>query len=266
MVTRPDLVRTNALFQAACRARGLDCVVIVPGATQGVSLPADRPRLLYRAATDWGARLVEQLLARPGDALLHEPGFICAHQGIQLRQAGLPVARTVYLPNEDPEGLAAQAAWLGGYPVVVKRPGTEGGAGVSLAQSLDELTTQMSVAPSGTQIEAFVPHIRCWRLTVLGARVLAATASIAAEDDFRTNAAGSREDPDATLPQGASEVAIQAVTALRLDFGGVDLMEGEDGALTIAEVNFPCYFAQQQDLTGIDIAGAVLDYLCAKHA
>ena len=246
--------------------RGLELCQVVPGAASGATLPPERRRLIYRAATDYAAQLVEQLLARPSDALLHDPHFPAAHQGILLRQAGVPMARAVYLPNRDPDGLRAQVTWLGGFPVVLKRPGTEGGAGVSLAEDLDDLVGQMAKAPGGTQIEAFVAHKRCWRLTVLKGQVLAATASVAADDDFRTNAPGSREEPSAVLPPEAPNIAVNAVSALRLDFGGVDLMEGPDTNLTVAEVNFPCFFAHQQDVTGADIAGAIVDHLQQKVA
>ena len=261
LVSRPDLAATNDLFEAACKARGLELVLLEPGAASNTALPREPRRLIYRAATDHAARLVEILVARPGDALLHDPHFICAHPGLVLRQNGLPVARTVYQPHRDRAGLAAQADWLGGFPVVVKRPGTEGGEGVSRAWDVDDLVRQMDGAPGGTTIEGYVKHRRCWRLTVLGGRVLAATASIAAEGDFRTNAEGSQVDPDAKLPDGATQIAIDAVAALRLEFGGVDLMERPDGTQTLAEVNFPCYFAQQQAWTGTDIAGAIVDHL-----
>ena len=261
LVSRPALDETNHLFHAACAARGLAMVQVEPGAARKTPLPRAARRLIYRAATDHAARLVEMLLARPGDALLHDPHFICAHPGLVLRQAGLPVARTVYQPHRDTAGLAAQADWLGGFPVVVKRPGTEGGEGVARASNTDELGQLMAEAPGGTTIEAFVAHRRCWRLTVLGGQVLAATASVAANGDFRTNAEGSREEPDALVPDGAAQIAIDAVAALRLGFGGVDLMESDDGTLTIAEVNFPCFFAQQQESTGTDIAGAIVDHL-----
>ena len=66
------------------------------------------------------------------------------------------------------------------------------------------------------------------------------------------------------MPRGAGRIATEAVRALRLDFGGVDLMEGTDGRLTLAEVNFPCFFADQTTTTGESIAGAIIDYLSAK--
>lgn len=65
-------------------------------------------------------------------------------------------------------------------------------------------------------------------------------------------------------PAGLAAIAGAAAAALRLEFGGADVMESPGGALTLAEFNFPCFFADQQEATGIDIAGAIIDHLLAK--
>ena len=59
-------------------------------------------------------------------------------------------------------------------------------------------------------------------------------------------------------------IAKAAAAALRLEFGGADMMESPDAALTFAEFNLPSYFADRQQASGIDIAGAIIDHLLAK--
>lgn len=265
LITRPDLEETNTVFQAACAARGLAFTEVHAGSVGAADLSGDGPRLIYCAATDWASRLIEKLLQRPGDALLHDPNFVCDHQPILLARAGLPMAKAVYVPDVD--RLADQVAWLGGYPVVVKRPGGEGGQGITLASTLEDLQRQLA-QPDGhaAMLEAFVPHERCWRVCVLDGAVLSAHASVAAANDFRTNAAGGFVDADAVLPPEAGDIAIRAVEALRLAFGGVDLMERPDGALILAEVNFPCFFADRMAHGGTDIAGAIVAHLHRKAA
>ncbi|MEM7211232.1 MAG: hypothetical protein AAF479_04950 [Pseudomonadota bacterium] len=263
LITRPELTDTNDLFRASCQDRAVQMTELTAGNVGSADLGSSGPRLIYCAGADAASRLVEKLVVRPGDALLHDPHFSCDHQPILLRRSGIPMARAVYVPNLDT--LSQQVDWLGGFPVVVKRSGFEGGAGVSKAGTLEDLTRQLTEpGGEGVMLEAFVPHVRCWRLTVLDGSVLAASASIAPDGDFRTNTTGGRMDPDAVLPSAASDIAIKAVEALRLSFGGVDLMESHDGTLTLAEVNFPCYFADQQASTGTDIAGAIVDHLHRK--
>lgn len=262
LISRPDLDTTNELFARACAARGIPFHMVIPGAASAAGLPTSGRRLIYAAATDRAALLLEKLMVRPGDALLHDPHFPCDHAPIRLARAGLPMARAVYLPARDAEARARQVDWLGGYPLVVKRPGMEGGAGICRVDEDTALLAAVEAAGFHAMIETFVEHTHCWRLAVLNGRVLAATAMAAAEGDFRTNAPGGRI-VDAALPGDATEIAIQAISALHLEFGGVDIMEGPDGTLTLAEVNFPCYFAHLTEQTGADIAGAIVDHLRA---
>lgn len=150
---------------------------------------------------------------------------------------------------------------LGGFPVVLKVPGTEGGRGVSLMHDLGTLAATIRDASALPGLEAFFPHVRSWRVTVLNGRMLAATARVAAEGDFRTNGPGSGPTQGCVPPAGLAGIAIRAAQVLRLEFGGADILEAADGALCISELNFPCYFADQQEESGIDIAGAIVDRL-----
>jgi hypothetical protein len=252
LITRPELADTNEALLHACARRTIACVTVVAGGGSSAPLlPAPVPRLLYRASSDVASCLLEALLATPAAVALHDPHFPAAFAGMRMRQAGVPMARTVYVAAADEAQRAAQVQWLGGWPVVVKRPGLEGGAGISLAHSLADLDRQLQGLAAPPALEAFVPHARCWRLTVLGGRVLAASARAAAEGDFRSNAPGSRRLADAIAPAAAQAAAVAAVQALRLEFGGVDVMEGLDGRPWVAEVNFPCFFADETPQYGL---------------
>lgn len=179
-------------------------------------------------------------------------------------RAGLPVARKIFLPSLDPDERAGQAAWLGGYPLVVKMPNSEGGRGVHLAENEGALTELLRGAPAGVELEASIRHERAFRLLVIGDRVAACSAAAPGADDFRSNSTSARDLGPTTPPEGAVDIACRATAALRLDLGGVDILESLDGRLFVAEVNCPCYFAQQQAATGRDLAGAIVDHLLAK--
>jgi glutathione synthase/RimK-type ligase-like ATP-grasp enzyme len=60
------------------------------------------------------------------------------------------------------------------------------------------------------------------------------------------------------------DAAVRAVHALRVEHGGVDLLEHPSGRLYLLEANFPCYYPQAQRIGGIDVAGAMVDYLLEK--
>ena len=59
-------------------------------------------------------------------------------------------------------------------------------------------------------------------------------------------------------------MALKAARVLRIEFGGVDILENQDQKRLPAKLNFSCYFADQQRDADIDIAGAMLDHLMAK--
>lgn len=125
LIAAPGARETDRLIEAACAQRGLRCVKVTPGAAGGLDLgpPEDR-RLIYRTGVSQACVTVEELLYRAGDAALHDPFFTYSNQPLIFQRAGLPRPRTVYVPDCDPAALARQAAGLGGWPVVVKAPGT----------------------------------------------------------------------------------------------------------------------------------------------
>lgn len=264
LIAAPGARETDRLIEAACARRGLRCVKVVPGAAGGLDLgPPDERRLIYRTGVSHACVTVEELLFRGGDAALHDPFFQYSNQPLIFQRAGLPRPRTVYIPDPDPAALARQVEGLGGYPVVVKAHGTEGGKGVSLAHDFETLASALAGSKSLPSLEAYVPHARCWRVTVLNGQILAATARAAAGGDFRTNGPGSGPVDGGPPPPGLAEIAIRAAQVLKLEFGGADIMEAPDGRLVISEFNFPCYFADQQQETGVDIADAIVDRLIA---
>lgn len=264
-ITRPLLVETNLLLEQACIERNVDFVSLVPGMMAKMDLPENlEESLLYRVTTDTPSVYLEKLLYGSKTTAFHNPHFIADHQPITLLKSGVPVAQKICLPATDREELATQVEWLGGYPVVVKLAGTEGGQGVLLAEDPGELEYLLKQYPSGVLLEAFISHRKAYRLLVIGNEVKACTAAAPGPDDFRSNTVTAHDLGPIDPPEGAIDIALAATDALRMEFGGVDILEDEEGTLFVSEVNNPCYFAHQQEATGDDLAGAMIDYLLAK--
>ena len=264
LISGPVERETDRMLEAACAARDLPCVTLVPGRAAGLDLgaPGER-RLIYRTGVSQACITAEMLLYRAGDAAMHDPHFHYSQQAVLFQLAGLPRPRTIFVPDPDRAALGRQVENLGGFPVVVKQPGQENGHGVSLARDLAALVEHIATSPGVPTLEAFVPHTRCWRVTVLAGKVLATTARVAGDGDFRTNGPGSGPVRDADAPDGLGEIALRAARTLRLEFGGADIMEADGGQLYLGEFNFPCFFADQQRMTGVDIAGAIVERLMA---
>lgn len=264
-ITGPELDETNRVLREACLKRGIGFVPVVAGRVSNSALAeAQGPRLLYRAATDRASELLEQLLSGPSATGFHDPLFPCAHAPLSLQRAGLPVPRQILFMAEESEARASQVARLGGFPVVLKRAGFEGGRGVFLIADAKALDAALDGVGRDVLVQAYVPHDRAFRLTVVGDQVVASTASRPSPDDFRSNAAGALDLGAVVAPPDAAGIAQRALAALGLEFGGVDLMETDTGACLLAEVNMPCYFVDQQRATGCDIAGQMIDYLAKK--
>ena len=263
---------TTQLMHAACEQRDVDVVPIYPAAFDY------RPEwqlypgvLLYRPAVSGAAQRVEQFLYTEGVATFYRrPADVfrtALNPALQYQRAGLPIPRTLPCDTTHRDLLRGFVDQLGGLPVIVKVPGNEGGIGVMRADTLPALFALIDYLGSAGRaptLMAYVPEAIHWRLVVVGDRVVAAYRNPTEPDDFRTYA--SEEATDYTdRPRAALEtLAVRATHLMGHDHGGVDVLEHPSGRLYLLESNFPCYFPQAQLVAGIDVAGAMVDYLLAK--
>jgi glutathione synthase/RimK-type ligase-like ATP-grasp enzyme len=115
-------------------------------------------------------------------------------------------------------------------------------------------------------LRKFIQHKEQARLIVMGNEVLAYHTNIASLD-FRTNVGdnNSRKRMVKEYSEAIKNIAVKAVNLLGYELGGVDILFDEETNMPyIAEINFPCYFPTTQRLTGIDISGAMIDFLIKK--
>ena len=267
-ITHDGLQATNDTLVSACEQRGIEAIMLSPDSDIG--LPETHPipgDLLYRAATDTASDRLEKLLWQPGVATFYdEPFFECLYQGVMFERHGLPMPRTVHAVSRDRTLLEKQVKRVGGFPVVLKVPGGEGGQGVIRVDSFAALFSLLDyLGPSPLLMEYF-EHVVAYRLIVVGKQVVATEARCSGPGDFRSNAIGGAALGAVEPSAQAVAIALKAASLMRVEFGGVDLLEDESGRLLLAELNFPCYFADQQRSSGIDIAGRMIDHLAAKLA
>ena len=265
-ITSAEIEGTNETLEAACAARRIEYIEL--DATTFSHAAGERPQtgdLLYRSAIDMASERLENALWHPGIAsFTPEPWFICVDQFSALSRAGIGVPRTIQSMTTDRDALAAAVEHLGGFPVIVKVPGGEGGRGVIRADSLPSLFSIADHVAGGAILMEFIPHQVAYRLVVVGDKVVDSEARAAGPDEFRTNTYESQELGAVDASDEAMSMAIRAAAALRLEFGGADILVAEDGRLVMTEFNSPCYFADQELLTGTDISGAMIDYLLSK--
>jgi hypothetical protein len=112
----------------------------------------------------------------------------------------------------------------------------------------------------------FIPHSTHWRIVVLGGSAAASYRNKAVEGDFRTCGSTEKSDFEASPPDEAVEMAIRATAACGLEFAGVDVLEDREGRCWFLEANCPCYFPHAQIYGGVDVAGAMVDFLVDKSS
>lgn len=268
----PDI--TMACLRAACEERDIGYFEIRPADfTFDDSDRAAPGDILYRPAIGFAAIRVEQFLYRPGVATFYaDPGgvYFGPTAGPELfAAAGLPIPRTAFVLNGARPLLDAHVEAMGGYPVVLKVQGSSRGIGVMRVDSAASLysVVDYALAQGATPLlSAFVADAVHWRVTVVGARAVAAYRNITEDNDFRTYGSDAAEDYTDSPDPDLAGLAVRAVATLRFEFGGVDILEHPSGRLYLLESNFPCFFAQPQTVAGIDVAGPMVDHLAAKAA
>jgi len=151
------------------------------------------------------------------------------------------------------------------YPIVVKENVGSLGRQVYLAKSRAELETlHKRLFSRAHQYQRFVgaPGTDTRVYTVGGKAVAAYRRKN--PSSFISNAARGGITERIELPESLKTDAEAVARALRLDFGAVDFLE-EDGRYYFLEANSNAYF-KAAELTGIDIAGRIADFVLTHNA
>jgi RimK family alpha-L-glutamate ligase len=180
----------------------------------------------------------------------------------RLDAAGLPTPPTVVC--QDAEAAIEAFHQLGGNVVVKPLFGSEGRGMIRVSdieiawrtfRTLERLQAIL-------YLQQFVRHPG-WDLRVftLGDRVLTAMRRHA-KNDWRTNVAqGGRVEPIA-LSEEEERLALAAARAVAAPIAGIDLLPRPDGGYYVLEVNAVPGWRALAPATGIDVARAIVRFLC----
>jgi hypothetical protein len=228
--------------------------------------------MLFRPSVSRAAQHVEEHVVTSEVATFHREVegtfFPCVSPMRAREREGIAGPRWFPVATSDFALVRSFVDRLGGYPVVVKVPGGEGGLGVMRAESeptlralLDHLVRGQNVVP---QLLAYVPEAMHHRVIVVGDRAVGSYKNPILEGDFRSAPSSDPADYTSLVPDDLASIAVRAVRAERLGFGGVDVLVHASGRMYVLEVNYPCYFPQATLVGGIDVAGPMLDFLIAR--
>jgi ribosomal protein S6--L-glutamate ligase len=198
-----------------------------------------------------GARsaLSPAAIARASDKVLTTLGLV---------RAGVPVVPTVAI--REPFHVESVLAELPADSWILKSRTGMGGGGVALVHGRSSARSVLGALTAGHETVLVQPFMRTsptrdLRVLVAGMEPIAAYWREAQGDEFRSNVhrGGLASAAEASLPEGAFELALAAARATALPFSGVDLIETADG-LAVLEVNASPGFQGVEEATGKDVA------------
>ena len=159
---------------------------------------------------------------------------------------------------------------VGGAPVVIKLLEGTQGIGVILAPDnkvAEAVIETLQSAKQNVLIQRFIAESRGKdiRAFVIGDRVVAAMRRSAVGEEFRSNVHRGGTTEVVKLDPEYERIAVRAAQIMGLRVAGVDLLEGDQGPL-VMEVNSSPGLEGIEGATGMDIAGAIVDFIASQVA
>ncbi len=174
---------------------------------------------------------------------------------------GLPVTGFAH-STRDTDGLVRL---VGGAPLIVKLLEGTQGVGVVLAETVkaaESVIAAFRQLDANILVQEFIKEAggSDIRAFVVGGEVVAAMVRHAAPGEFRSNLHRGGRAEKAELSPEEHETALAAARTMGLDVAGVDMLRSNAGPL-VMEVNSSPGLEGIEGSTGIDVAGAIIQYI-----
>lgn len=235
----------------------IDVIICRPNFIAEPSLHTYAPDLLAQA----GYRVVNG-----GAAILGGKNKIAQH--VMCSAHNIPCPRWGIIQKSDDALAIAREI---GFPVILKVAFGTHGKGVFYAQdseTLQPIVEYLAVRDHNPIIiEEFVAEAgrKDLRIFLLGGEVVAAMERMAPEGDVRANTSNGGTGAPVVLGQAEHDLAVRAAKLFSLDIAGVDIIRSNRGPLLL-EVNANPGFKELERVTGVDVAGAIVDFVSTKSS
>ncbi len=278
---RPDSYSIRRLVEAA-RENGHEAIVVDYDRCW-VNIAAHKPIVMHdgepltgldavipriaTASTFYGCAVVRQFemmnifCCNSAIAITRARDKLRALQILSRRGIGLPVTAFSH-STQDVDGIINA---VGGAPLVVKLIEGTQGMGVVLAEtrkSAEAVIQAFRGLNANFLVQEFIKEaagkdIRCF---VIDGKVVAAMVRQAPEGEFRANIHRGGFGERIKLTPEERQTAVRAAKAMNLKVSGVDLIRSNHGPVVL-EVNASPGLEGIETATGIDVAGAIIDYV-----
>jgi ribosomal protein S6--L-glutamate ligase len=183
----------------------------------------------------------------------------------RLAEEGIAVPPSILLKNTFEAPSAVER--LGGLPVVIKFIRGTQGLGVILAESMHALRSivdAFNVLGYDLYLQRYIRKERGndLRLFVIGDKVVASMRRVAKRGEFRSNIHQGGDALTAPALPEVEEMAVRSCRVLGLDYGGVDIIETDEGN-QVLEVNCSPGFEGMEKASGKDIAGTIIAWVAS---
>ena len=161
---------------------------------------------------------------------------------------------------------AEKGALSDAYPMVIKESNSSFGMGVHLATSREEAVK--IICKYGNKeciIQEYLSYSsgRDYRLQMVSDKCVCAMMR-SNENDFRANITNGGKMSEYKPTDEDLSLARNVMKCLKLDFAGIDIMHDKSGRAVFLEANSNAHFKNIYDLTGINAAEKMIEYIVGK--
>lgn len=221
--------------------------------------------------------LLARFLKSKGIPVFNDPEVIetCdnkANQYIQLAKNRIPMPKTIVAPKVYPSftirdsGFYEKVLQTLKLPMIIKEGRGSFGMKVYLIETEEDFYEKVDTLRGVDYVfQEFIASSRGRdiRVNIVGGQVVAAMYRHS-ETDFRANITNGGTAEVVTLTEAQEKLAIEAAAAVDAEFAGVDLLFGSHEEPLVCEVNGAAHIRNILNVTGINVADAMIDYILRR--
>lgn len=221
--------------------------------------------------------LLAQFLKNAGIAVFNDPDVIetCdnkAKQYLQLAISGVPMPDTIIAPKVYPAFTIRDSGYYErvlerlGLPMIIKEGHGSFGMKVYLIETEEQFydkTDELRGVDYVFQKFIATSRGRDIRVNIVGGEIVAAMYRYS-ETDFRANITNGGVASEVELTDAQQALAIRAAQAVGAEFAGVDLLFGDNEEPLVCEVNAAAHIRNIYNVTGVNVADAMIAYILRK--
>lgn len=218
--------------------------------------------------------LLARYLKNKGIRVFNDPEVIetCdnkANQYIQLAKQQIPMPKTIIAPKVYPAFTIRHSGYYEkvlaelSLPMIIKEGRGSFGMKVYLIETEEDFYEKVEQLRGVDYVfQQFIASSkgRDIRVNIVGEKVVAAMYRHS-ETDFRANITNGGTAEVVELTEAQEKLAIEAAKAVEAEFAGVDLLFGENEEPLVCEVNAAAHIRNILNVTGINVADAMIQYI-----